>query len=141
MPSPSDPYAILGVPRDATDGEIGRAHRRLAKAMHPDLSDDPAAAARIRQINDAWRILSRPSLRAAWDAAHAVPASSSPWAPLGRVPANRSARPAPAGSTGWIVLVVVMILMVGLLVGGVVAAAGRPTIPGTGSPGYHSNLP
>lgn len=141
MPAQPDPYATLGVARDATTGEIARAHRRLAKAVHPDLSGDPTSVARMRDINDAWRILSRPSLRAAWDAAHVAPATPGPWAPLGRGPAGRSATPARPARAGWVALVVVMVLMLGMLIGGVVAAAGRPPIPGTGSPGYHGNLP
>lgn len=141
MPAPSDPYAILGVARDASADEIGRAHRRLAKAAHPDVSADPAGVARMRQINDAWHILSRPALRAAWDAAHPGPGAVGARVGIGPVGDGRSAVPAAPSRAGWMVLVVVTILLLGMLIGGVIAAAGRPTLPGSGSPGYHGNLP
>ena len=49
-----DPYKILGVSPDATDEEIKRAYRRLAKQYHPDRNPGDAEAARImQQINDA----------------------------------------------------------------------------------------
>ena len=65
-----DPYAVLDVARDASAQEVARAHRRLAKQSHPDLHPGPAAAARMRRINRAWRILSDPARRARYDQAH-----------------------------------------------------------------------
>jgi curved DNA-binding protein CbpA len=61
-----DPYAVLGVGHDASALQIARAHRRLAKAHHPDLNPGEDAE-RMRRINEAWQILSVPSLRAAYD--------------------------------------------------------------------------
>ena len=61
-----DPYAVLGVARDASALQIARAHRRLAKAHHPDLNPGEDAE-RMRRINEAWQILSVPTLRAAYD--------------------------------------------------------------------------
>lgn len=83
----TDPYAILGVPRDATPLQLARAHRRLAKQHHPDLQGDEAqrieASARMRGINEAWALLSDPAARTAYDRAH--PAAGGPrmdhWAP------------------------------------------------------------
>lgn len=63
-----DPYATLGIPLGASREEAGRAHRRLAKAYHPDVNDGPASAERMRRINEAWRILSDPARRARYDA-------------------------------------------------------------------------
>jgi curved DNA-binding protein CbpA len=65
-----DPYAVLAVARDASAQEVARAHRRLAKQSHPDLHPGSEAAARMRRINWAWRILSDPARRARYDQAH-----------------------------------------------------------------------
>ncbi|MGH2446033.1 MAG: J domain-containing protein [Candidatus Limnocylindria bacterium] len=66
-----DPYAVLGVGRDASALTVARAHRRLAKAHHPDLHEGAIEAAdRMRRINEAWAILSSPIRRAEYDQAH-----------------------------------------------------------------------
>ena len=62
-----DPYAILGVPRDATREQVARAYRRLAKRYHPDLRDDAQASEQMRKVNQAWEILSSPLRRANYD--------------------------------------------------------------------------
>jgi curved DNA-binding protein CbpA len=71
-----DPYAVLGVSRDATPLQLARAHRRLAKRHHPDLHEDgegkTEAAARMRRINEAWALLSDPAQRAEYDRAYPV---------------------------------------------------------------------
>lgn len=63
-----DPYTTLGIPAGASRDEAARAHRRLAKQFHPDVNPGPAAAERMRRINEAWRILSNPTRRAHYDA-------------------------------------------------------------------------
>ena len=51
----TDPYKVLGVSPDATEEEITKAYRRLAKKYHPDLNPgDAAAAARMQEINEAY---------------------------------------------------------------------------------------
>jgi curved DNA-binding protein CbpA len=65
-----DPYAVLGVERDATPLQVARAHRRLAKRFHPDVHPSPEGATRMRRINEAWQILSDRSRRAAYDDGH-----------------------------------------------------------------------
>jgi hypothetical protein len=68
-----DPYAVLGVPRNASPLQVARAHRRLAKRYHPDLRPDSEAGQaeeRMRRVNQAWRILSVPARRAEYDQAH-----------------------------------------------------------------------
>jgi len=69
--TPLDCYAVLGVPRDATLRQVKAAYRKLAKRHHPDAClGDPEAAARLRDITDAYTILSDPVLRQAYDRDH-----------------------------------------------------------------------
>ncbi|HET6379607.1 MAG TPA: J domain-containing protein [candidate division Zixibacteria bacterium] len=62
-----DPYAVLGVPRDATPLQVARAHRRLAKRYHPDLHPGQDMSERMRRINEAYRLLASSERRAAFD--------------------------------------------------------------------------
>lgn len=63
-----DYYDILGVSRDASEDDIKKAFRQLARDTHPDANpDDPAAEARFREIAEAYEILSDPQRRAAFD--------------------------------------------------------------------------
>ncbi|MCE2511791.1 MAG: J domain-containing protein [Acidimicrobiia bacterium] len=63
-----DPYAVLGVARDAPVSEIRQAYVVLARSTHPDVrGDDPDAAEQMRRINLAWEMLSDADSRAAID--------------------------------------------------------------------------
>jgi hypothetical protein len=65
-----DYYALLGVEPDATTAQIKKAYRKLARLHHPDTNPgDPQAAARFRDITQAYDILSDPELREAYDRA------------------------------------------------------------------------
>ena len=88
-----DHYAVLGIPRDASDQQIQRAYRRLAKRYHPDLHADAQASLQMRRINGAWEILSSPGSRAQYDAESALSRSASlkHWS----APARRSAPASP----------------------------------------------
>ncbi len=63
----ADLYAVLGVTRAATGGEIRRAYRRLALAHHPDRAG-PASAETFARIAEAYHMLSDPTARTAYDA-------------------------------------------------------------------------
>jgi curved DNA-binding protein CbpA len=63
-----DPYGLLGVPRGATDEDIRKAYRRLARKHHPDANPDaPHAEERFKEIQQAHEILSNPKKRRAYD--------------------------------------------------------------------------
>src|SRR5260221_4166540 len=62
-----DYYEVLGVARNASDEELKKAFRRLAKQYHPDANKEQGAEARFVEINEAYSILSDPQKRAAYD--------------------------------------------------------------------------
>src|SRR5918998_4612330 len=62
-----DLYEILGVGRDATDEDIKKAYRRLAREYHPDVNPDPAAEERFKEVAAAYEILSDPQKRQRYD--------------------------------------------------------------------------
>ncbi|HEX6207170.1 MAG TPA: DnaJ domain-containing protein, partial [Actinomycetota bacterium] len=67
MAQTRDLYEVLGVSRGATQDEIRKAYRRLVREYHPDVSDDPAAEHRIKEINLAYQTLSDPARRRQYD--------------------------------------------------------------------------
>lgn len=62
-----DYYKILGVPRAAPESDIKKAYRRLARKYHPDVSREPDAEARIKEVNEAYEVLKDPEKRKAYD--------------------------------------------------------------------------
>ncbi len=62
-----DYYEILGISRNASQDEIKRAYRRLARKYHPDVNREPGAEERFKEVNRAHEVLSDPEARARYD--------------------------------------------------------------------------
>jgi curved DNA-binding protein len=101
----SDFYRALDVSRNASQAEIQRAYRRLARAYHPDVNPDPGAEQRFKEISEAYDVLSDPDARTRYDACGAdfrqVPpdAAQRTWARARpRAGAGAGRRAGPAGA-------------------------------------------
>ncbi|HEY3771856.1 MAG TPA: molecular chaperone DnaJ [Solirubrobacteraceae bacterium] len=64
---PRDYYEVLGVSRDASDADIKKAFRRLARELHPDVNSEPDAEPRFKEAAEAYEVLSDSERRATYD--------------------------------------------------------------------------
>src|SRR5216683_2381394 len=62
-----DYYEILGVARNASDDDIKKAFRRLARQSHPDVNKNKDAEAQFKEVNEAYEVLSDPQKRQMYD--------------------------------------------------------------------------
>jgi len=62
-----DYYEIMGVKKDATQDEVKRAYRKLARKYHPDVSKEADAEAQFKEVGEAYEVLKDPEKRAAYD--------------------------------------------------------------------------
>ena len=62
-----DYYRTLGVAREAPADDVKKAYRKLARKYHPDVSKEPDAEKRMKEVNEAYEVLSDPEKRAAYD--------------------------------------------------------------------------
>jgi curved DNA-binding protein len=84
-----DYYKIMGVPRDASQDDIKRAYRKLARKYHPDVSKEPQAEVRFKELGEAYEVLKDPEKRVAYDRLGAE------WKP------NQEFRPPPDWNAGF----------------------------------------
>ena len=67
MANKRDYYEVLGLQKGASDDEIKRAYRQLAKKYHPDINKEPGAEEKFKEINEAYDTLSDPDKKARYD--------------------------------------------------------------------------
>jgi molecular chaperone DnaJ len=67
MAEKRDYYEVLGISRTATEQDIKRAYRSMARKYHPDINKDPGAEDMFKEVNEAYEVLSDGDRRAAYD--------------------------------------------------------------------------
>ncbi|OYY70372.1 DnaJ C-terminal domain-containing protein [Sphingomonas sp. 28-63-12] len=97
----ADPYQLLGVARGASEAEIKKAYRKLAKELHPDRNkDNPKASEKFSQVTNAYDLLSDKDKRARFDRGE-IDGDGNPASPFGFNPGQGGGgggfRPGPGG--------------------------------------------
>ena len=96
----ADPYKTLNVARGASEADIKKAYRKLAKELHPDRNkDNPKAAERFSQVTNAYDLLSDKDKRARFDRGE-IDGDGNPAAPFGFNPGAARGGPAGGGFRG-----------------------------------------
>lgn len=67
MAEKRDYYEVLGIKKGASEDEIKKAYRKMAKKYHPDVNKDPGAEDKFKEINEAYEVLSDPQKKATYD--------------------------------------------------------------------------
>lgn len=94
----ADPYATLGVPRTASEADIKKAYRKLAKELHPDRNkDNPKATEKFSQATNAYDLLTDKDKRARFDRGE-IDGDGNPASPFGFGGGQGGFRPGPSGS-------------------------------------------
>lgn len=115
-----DLYMILGVEPSATPEEIQRAYRQRIQVVHPDRFDREStphawahANAMLRELNEAYRVLSDPRLRAEYDRLHAGPQNPSPRPSHGASPSHAQSRTTLRPLFEWLSVAAVVGVLIG----------------------------
>ena len=96
-----DYYAIMGVPRDATAEQVKQAYRKLARKFHPDVSKEPDAEQRFKEVGEAYEVLHDPQKRAAYDQLGSGPRPGEEFRPPPDWASGFEFRGGPAGDGGF----------------------------------------
>ena len=62
-----DPYEVLGLPKNASDAEIKKTYKRLARKFHPDINKEAGAEEKFKELNEAYEVLKDPEKKAQYD--------------------------------------------------------------------------